>query len=165
MADDALTASHALSVASTLREADFEVSQTSIRAAEVRKTIEVVANVWDAALQAGLGRNDAIVAVGGGLTGDVAGFAAATWLRGIDVIQVPTTLLAMVDASIGGKTGVNVPLPDLVGGGPRQELGRGPFGPQSWCLQIRRPSRHCLSVNFDVALPSASSTPCWAMRP
>ncbi len=133
VADDALTASHALSVASTLREADFEVSQTSIRAAEVRKTIEVVANVWDAALQAGLGRNDAIVAVGGGLTGDVAGFAAATWLRGIDVIQVPTTLLAMVDASIGGKTGVNVPLPDLVGGGLGKNLA-GAFWPPKLVL-------------------------------
>ena len=133
VADDALTASHALSVATSLREANFDVSQTFIRAAEVRKSVEVVAQLWDAAMDAGLERNDAIVAVGGGLTGDVAGFAAATWLRGIDVIQVPTTLLAMVDASIGGKTGVNVPLPDTVGGGLGKNMA-GAFWPPKLVL-------------------------------
>ena len=133
VADDALTASHAVTAAISLRDAGFHVAEASIRAAEMRKRVEVVSQVWDAALAAGLNRQDAIVAVGGGLTGDVAGFAAATWLRGIDLIQVPTTLLAMVDASIGGKTGVNVPLPDAVGGGLGKNLA-GAFWPPKLVL-------------------------------
>jgi 3-dehydroquinate synthase len=133
VADDAVVASHAATAIASLAEAGFEVSQISIRAAEVRKCVEVVAQVWNAALEAGLDRNDAIVAVGGGLTGDVAGFAGATWLRGIDIIQVPTTLLAMVDASVGGKTGVNIPLPDAVGGGLGKNLA-GAFWPPKLVL-------------------------------
>jgi 3-dehydroquinate synthase len=66
-----------------------------------------VAQLWDELGERRLTRNDAIVAVGGGATTDVAGFVAATWLRGIRIVQVPTTLLAMVDAAIGGKTGIN----------------------------------------------------------
>jgi len=60
-------------------------------------------------LAARLGRDSAVIALGGGVVGDVAGFVAATYLRGIPCIQVPTTLLAMIDSSIGGKTGVDVP--------------------------------------------------------
>src|SRR5437899_10392238 len=59
--------------------------------------------------ESSLERNDAVVALGGGVVGDLAGFAAATYLRGIDFIQVPTTLLAQVDASVGGKTGIDLP--------------------------------------------------------
>ena len=55
----------------------------------------------------GIGRKDAIVSLGGGAATDVAGFAAATWLRGVDIVHVPTTLLGMVDAAVGGKTGIN----------------------------------------------------------
>jgi 3-dehydroquinate synthase len=68
-----------------------------------------VARIHDAAFAARLERGSLMVALGGGVVGDMAGFAAATWLRGIGVVQVPTTLLAMVDAAIGGKTGVNHP--------------------------------------------------------
>lgn len=74
---------------------------------EAAKTVEVLATGWDAAAQARLSRQDAIIGVGGGATTDLAGFIAATWLRGIDVIQVPTTVLGMVDAAVGGKTGIN----------------------------------------------------------
>ena len=70
-----------------------------------------VESLWHAALTARLSRGDAFVALGGGLVGDVVGFAAATYLRGIAVVQAPTTLLAMVDASTGGKTGINLALP------------------------------------------------------
>ena len=63
--------------------------------------------MWEAAASAGLERRDAIVALGGGATTDLGGFAAATWLRGVDLITVPTTLLAMVDAAVGGKTGID----------------------------------------------------------
>src|SRR5205807_1616720 len=63
--------------------------------------------LWHAFAAAGLSRSDAVVAVGGGATTDLAGFAAATWMRGVRVVHVPTTLLAMVDAAVGGKTGIN----------------------------------------------------------
>lgn len=72
---------------------------------EENKTLEATARIWDAALDAGLDRDAVIVAFGGGIVGDVAGFVAATALRGMRWVQAPTTLLAMVDASIGGKTG------------------------------------------------------------
>jgi shikimate kinase/3-dehydroquinate synthase len=72
---------------------------------EEHKTLESVARIWDAALAAGVDREALVLAVGGGVVGDLAGFAASTLLRGIDFVQVPTSLLAMVDASVGGKTG------------------------------------------------------------
>lgn len=76
---------------------------------EANKTIATVGSLWKAFAAAGLGRRDTVVAVGGGVTGDITGFAAATWMRGIDWINVPTTLLSMVDASTGGKTGCDLP--------------------------------------------------------
>ena len=78
-------------------------------AGESNKTRETWAALSDRMLAAQLGRDCAIVALGGGVVGDVAGFVAATYLRGVPYVQVPTTLLAMIDSSIGGKTGVDVP--------------------------------------------------------
>lgn len=77
--------------------------------AETAKTAEVLAYCWTALGQSGFTRSDAIVTVGGGATTDLGGFVAATWLRGVRVVHVPTTLLAMVDAAVGGKTGINTP--------------------------------------------------------
>lgn len=74
---------------------------------EAAKQLPVLSEVWEAAASAGLERRDLVVALGGGATTDLGGFAAATWLRGIDLITVPTTLLAMVDAAVGGKTGID----------------------------------------------------------
>lgn len=74
---------------------------------EPNKHLGSLAGYWDALLAAGVERSDLLVAFGGGVVGDVAGFAAATCLRGIDFLQVPTTLLAMVDSSVGGKTGID----------------------------------------------------------
>ncbi len=74
---------------------------------EKSKDLKVAAYLWDVLGQVGFTRNDAVVAVGGGATTDLAGFVAATWLRGVRVLHVPTTLLGMVDAAVGGKTGVN----------------------------------------------------------
>ena len=74
---------------------------------EQAKTPAVAASCWDALGEAGITRSDAVVTVGGGATTDLGGFVAATWLRGVRVVHVPTTLLGMVDAAVGGKTGVN----------------------------------------------------------
>ena len=94
-------------VLTSLQQAGFQVRELVLEAGEDQKTPASVALIHDACLQQRLERGSLIVALGGGVVGDMAGFAAATWLRGIAVVQVPTTLLAMVDASIGGKTGVN----------------------------------------------------------
>ena len=93
----------------SLSQAGFEVAVCLLPAGERYKTLKSVQKIYDAALAAGLERRSTVIALGGGVIGDMAGFAAATWLRGIPVVQVPTTLLAMVDAAIGGKTGVNHP--------------------------------------------------------
>ncbi|MBO6166856.1 MAG: chorismate synthase [Kiritimatiellae bacterium] len=81
----------------------------TVPSGEATKTIDTVSAMWSAFAKAGLGRNDCIVAIGGGVTGDMTGFAAATFMRGIDWINVPTTLLSMVDASFGGKTACDLP--------------------------------------------------------
>ncbi|MFP4653035.1 MAG: 3-dehydroquinate synthase [Phormidium sp.] len=93
----------------SLETAGFEVHLHLFKDGEAYKTLDSVAQLYDKALAAGLERNSTFIALGGGVVGDMTGFAAATWLRGIGFIQIPTTLLAMVDASIGGKTGVNHP--------------------------------------------------------
>ncbi|MFO0037873.1 MAG: 3-dehydroquinate synthase [Synechococcaceae cyanobacterium] len=90
-----------------LAGAGLEASSLVIDAGEDQKTPATVALIHDAAFAHRLERGSLMVALGGGVVGDMAGFAAATWLRGVAVAQVPTTLLAMVDAAIGGKTGVN----------------------------------------------------------
>jgi len=87
-----------------------EVHRCSIEALESQKTITSVQQIWSSMLACGCDRQCLVIIIGGGLVGDVGGFAAATYMRGVPFVQVPTTLLAMVDASIGGKTGVNLPL-------------------------------------------------------
>lgn len=78
-------------------------------AGEGAKTLATVSRLYDACLDRRLDRSGAVVAFGGGVVGDTAGFAAATWLRGVGLVQIPTTLLAQVDSAIGGKVGVNLP--------------------------------------------------------
>ena len=85
------------------------VLRLRISAGEQHKTRERWAELTDAMLTAGLGRDTTVIALGGGVVGDLAGFVAATYMRGVPFVQVPTTLLAMIDASIGGKTGVDTP--------------------------------------------------------
>jgi len=92
-----------------LKAGDFSVSYQILPAGERHKTLLSVQKIYDTALENYLERSSTLIALGGGVIGDMTGFAAATWLRGINVIQVPTSLLAMVDAAIGGKTGVNHP--------------------------------------------------------
>ncbi|MGW2300382.1 3-dehydroquinate synthase [Streptomyces sp. NPDC001809] len=90
-----------------LAEQGYEAVAIQVPNAEEAKTVEVAAYCWKALGQTGFTRSDVIVGVGGGATTDLAGFVAASWLRGVRWIAVPTTVLAMVDAAVGGKTGIN----------------------------------------------------------
>ncbi|WP_055481138.1 3-dehydroquinate synthase [Sphaerimonospora mesophila] len=96
-------------VCGALEAAGFEVVPLPVPDGEEAKSVGVAAELWSALGRYGVTRSDAIVGVGGGATTDLAGFVAATWLRGVRVALVPTTLLAMVDAAVGGKTGINTP--------------------------------------------------------
>lgn len=100
---------HGEAALTSLRQAGLRAELTCIPAGERFKTLGTVRRVYDALLEARIDRRGAIVALGGGVVGDLAGFAAATYLRGIDFHQVPTTLLSQVDASVGGKVGVDLP--------------------------------------------------------
>ena len=93
----------------SLARAGLRVDRLAFPAGERSKTRETKQRIEDRLAALGAGRDCAILALGGGVTGDLAGFVAASWHRGVPLIQVPTTLLAMVDASIGGKTAVNLP--------------------------------------------------------
>ena len=92
-----------------LRQGGYEVSDIVIPDAERGKTIEVANGIWQRLGEEGFTRSDAVVGLGGGAATDLAGFVAATWMRGIRYVNCPTSLLAMVDASTGGKTGINTP--------------------------------------------------------
>ena len=104
---DAAVSERADAVRAALSAAGIEASVFPLPSGEQAKALEVSASIWTELGLRRLTRTDAIVAVGGGATTDVAGFAAATWLRGVRVVHVPTTLLGIVDAAIGGKTGIN----------------------------------------------------------
>jgi 3-dehydroquinate synthase len=94
-------------IRNSLSDKGIDAHRIEIPDAEAGKDLPVVAFIWEVLGRIGVGRRDAIVSLGGGAATDVAGFAAATWLRGVDIVHVPTTLLGMVDAAVGGKTGIN----------------------------------------------------------
>lgn len=96
-------------VIESLRAAGFSVSEILVPAGETAKTLAVAERCWDECLTAGLDRTSTLLALGGGAVGDLAGFVAATYMRGIPFVQLPTTLLAQVDASIGGKVAIDHP--------------------------------------------------------
>lgn len=99
----------AAGVCAELAAAGYRPSSLPVPDGEAAKDVRVAAELWSALGAAGFTRTDAVVAVGGGATTDLAGFVAATWLRGVPVVHVPTTLLGMVDAAVGGKTGIDTP--------------------------------------------------------
>ncbi|GAC1491113.1 MAG: hypothetical protein NVS1B1_08640 [Candidatus Limnocylindrales bacterium] len=106
---DTLTARRLVpAVAASCRTAGIATTTIAVTRGEAAKSVSGLERVWRGLSRAGLGRDGGVIAVGGGTVGDVAGFAAATYLRGIRYVQVPTTLLAMVDSSIGGKTGIDL---------------------------------------------------------
>ena len=93
----------------SLEVAGFAVKGIVVPAGESSKSLEMLGHLYEEMLSFGLSRTDAVVALGGGVVGDLAGFAAATVLRGVDYVQIPTTLLAQVDSSVGGKVAVDLP--------------------------------------------------------
>lgn len=99
---------YAARVSASLEAAGYKTDVFVFPAGERSKRLETVSAVFARLAQNGLTRRDMLVALGGGVAGDLTGFAAATWLRGIDFVQMPTTLLAQVDSSVGGKTGVDI---------------------------------------------------------
>lgn len=108
MTDDTVEALYAARLTATLTDAGYTVSVFSFPHGEASKNTSTLVEMWEAMARAGLTRTDFVAALGGGVVGDMAGFAAATYLRGIPVVQFPTTLLSMVDSSVGGKTGVDL---------------------------------------------------------
>jgi 3-dehydroquinate synthase len=109
VSDPAVAHLHGEVVAEGLRAAGFEVIGVSVPEGEQAKQLETAREVWNRLLDAGCDRTATVVALGGGAVGDLAGFVAATYMRGMNFVQVPTTLLAQVDASIGGKTAIDHP--------------------------------------------------------
>ena len=107
--DDNVQDPHALNVAESLGRESIEVEIISVEPGEPTKSVDMAAGLWQGLLDLGADRKTVVVAVGGGVVGDLAGFIAATFARGIRFLQVPTSLLAQVDSSVGGKVGVNLP--------------------------------------------------------
>ena len=92
----------------SLEDAGFSVAAHTIPAGEHSKCLDQLSQLWETMMEVGLTRSDAVIALGGGVVGDLCGFAAATLLRGVDFIQIPTTLLAQVDSSVGGKVAIDL---------------------------------------------------------
>ena len=107
--DDRVNDPHARIVAAHLTASGVRTEVVVVPAGESSKSVAVAADLWERLLVLGVDRRTVIVAVGGGVVGDLAGFVAATYARGLSLVQVPTTLLAQVDSSVGGKVGINLP--------------------------------------------------------
>jgi 3-dehydroquinate synthase len=108
--DAAVEQRYALPLVQQLEQAGYRVAWYAVPAGEASKDLQVAMQIYSWLIAGGIERRDALLALGGGMVGDLAGFVAATILRGVAFVQLPTTLLAMVDSSLGGKTGVNHPL-------------------------------------------------------
>lgn len=99
---------YAAQVKASLESANYHVSVVTVPSGESAKSIEVCSELWNAMAEVHLNRNGIVVALGGGVIGDLAGFTGSTFMRGLRIVQVPTTLLSMVDSSVGGKTAINL---------------------------------------------------------
>ncbi|WP_157144256.1 3-dehydroquinate synthase [Brachyspira pilosicoli] len=106
--DDIVDKFYTETVKKNLEKENIITSVCVLENGETNKNIESIYNIYSALAKNELSRKDIIIALGGGVIGDMAGYAAATWMRGIDFVQIPTTLLACVDSSVGGKTGINI---------------------------------------------------------
>jgi 3-dehydroquinate synthase len=108
--DHTVAGLHLAPAAASLRQAGFELIEVRFAGTDAAKNLRTAEEIFGQLIQAGLDRRAWVLALGGGVVGDLAGFVAATFLRGIPFVQAPTTIVSQVDASIGGKTGVNHPL-------------------------------------------------------
>ncbi len=146
---------HAARALASLQAAGYAAAEVRLPAGEAHKTLATVQRLWDAFLEHGLDRGSTVVALGGGVVTDLAGFAAATFLRGVAWVAVPTSLLGMVDASIGGKTGADLPQgKNLIGA----------FHAPPWCWPTPKPCVPCPRWNTATAWPKPSSTASSATR-
>jgi 3-dehydroquinate synthase len=121
--DDHVQKSHAMRTAESLGQQDIEVDVISIEPGEASKSLDMAAGLWQGFLELDADRKTVVAAVGGGVVGDLAGFIAATYARGLRLLQVPTSLLAQVDSSVGGKVGINLPEAKNMVGAFLQPLG------------------------------------------
>ncbi|MGO8690232.1 MAG: 3-dehydroquinate synthase [Thermoguttaceae bacterium] len=121
--DENVQEPHALRVAESLSGRKVAVDLVAVKPGEPSKSIDVAASLWEGMLQLNADRRTVVVAVGGGVVGDLAGFIAATFARGLRFLQIPTTLLAQVDSSVGGKVGINLPAAKNMVGAFHQPLG------------------------------------------
>jgi len=109
VSDETVGALYAARVANSLESAGYPSRTVLIPPGESQKTYPTIVRLWESFLAAGVERGSTVIALGGGVVGDLTGFAAATWMRGVAWVYLPTTLLAMADASLGGKTGIDLP--------------------------------------------------------
>ncbi len=109
ISDDKVAALYGSVFMDSLKKAGIDAALFTFPAGEANKTLQTVGTLASKLAQAGFDRHDALIAFGGGVTGDIAGFLASAYMRGIPFVQVPTTLLSQVDSSVGGKTGVDIP--------------------------------------------------------
>lgn len=123
IADENVVQTHAVAAIESLHDSGARVDLIKVESGESSKSIAMADILWQALAKTGADRKTLIVAVGGGVIGDLAGFVAATYMRGLHFVQVPTTLLAQVDSSVGGKVGVNLPTAKNMVGAFWQPLG------------------------------------------
>jgi 3-dehydroquinate synthase len=107
--DDIIASFHLEKILASLQTSGFEPTSIVLPAGEEHKNLETVSRLWRSFLENKLDRKSTVIALGGGVIGDMAGFAASTYMRGVNWVGIPTTLLSMVDASLGGKTGFDLP--------------------------------------------------------
>lgn len=128
--DETVAAIHGAALAESLAAAGVNTQTVAVPAGEGSKSFAQLERVLDRLLEIGLDRKDVVIALGGGVVGDLAGLAAALYMRGIDFVQVPTTLLAQVDSSVGGKTAIDTPRgKNLVGAFHQPRLVLASMGP------------------------------------
>jgi 3-dehydroquinate synthase len=138
---------HGEPVARSLQAAGFDLVRLSVPEGEQAKRLETAREAWDHLLDAGCDRTSTVVALGGGAVGDLAGFVAATYMRGMNFVQVPTTLLAQVDASIGGKTAIDHPrAKNLIGVFHSRGSHRGPARTTTQPEREFRPAGGCHTI-------------------
>ena len=123
VSDDTVFSLWGETLANALSDAGYTVKSFVFPHGEASKNAETLLSLWQALAKEGLTRTDCLAALGGGVVGDMTGFAAATYLRGIPFVQFPTTLLAMVDSSVGGKTGIDLPVGKNLVGAFNQPIG------------------------------------------